>query len=159
MKTMTALLAAALLVTAAATATEADPRAEAIARALRRVDAAETAFRSAPPAAIAESMQQLCRHAPRDYRVWLTAGDEYIEVKHPRIEAGQLVYQRFGGEVRRDAAEVVKIEPVPPDTADQAYLAMVQSLQQHFGRRPSQLHKVFEAVDRWDCAVVRDVLR
>lgn len=131
MKTLTTLIAAALLVAASATATDAGFSAEARTK-----------------------QCQAMREATLEYRVWLTAGAEYVDVKNPRIESGQLVYQRFGGEVRRDAAEVLKIEPLPPDTADQAFFDVLRATRL-VEQRPSQWSKVFEAVDRWFCAVFR----
>jgi hypothetical protein len=65
-----------------------------------------------------------CPSAPPAYRVYLKQGAEYVDVDNPRVEHGQLVYHQYGGEVRQDADNLLKIEPRSPETAEMLQQAM-----------------------------------
>ena len=65
-----------------------------------------------------------CPTAPLAYRVYLKQGAEFVEVENPRVEHGQLVYEQYGGEVRQDADNLLKIEPRSPETAEMIQHAM-----------------------------------
>jgi hypothetical protein len=59
-----------------------------------------------------------CPKARLEYRVWLKQGAEYVDVQNPHVEGTELVYTQYGGEVRQSAENLIRIEPLTPETAD-----------------------------------------
>jgi hypothetical protein len=59
-----------------------------------------------------------CPKARLEYRVWLKQGAEYVDVQNPHVEGTDLVYSQYGGEVRQSAENLIRIEPLTPETAE-----------------------------------------
>src|SRR4030095_7642932 len=59
-----------------------------------------------------------CPKTRLEYRVWLKQGAEYVDVQNPRVEGTELVYNQYGGEVRQSAENLIRIEPLTPETAE-----------------------------------------
>jgi hypothetical protein len=69
-----------------------------------------------------------CPKVRLEYRVWLKQGAEYVDVQNPHVEGTELVYTQYGGEVRQSAENLIRIEPLTPETAEMILQAHLWNL-------------------------------
>ena len=93
----------------------------------------------------ADAIRRDCPTQRLEYRVWLREGAEYIDVENPHVEHGQLIWQQYGGEVRQDAANLVKIEPLTPETDEAISNAIAFEIARSRLRARAEKDKWFQA--------------
>jgi hypothetical protein len=88
-----------------------------------------------------------CPKARLEYRVWLKQGAEYVDVQNPHVEGTDLVYSQYGGEVRQSAENLIRIEPLTPETAEmvrQAHLWNLRKLQATLQTNQTNVSQAFQ---------------
>jgi hypothetical protein len=92
-----------------------------------------------------------CPKARLEYRVWLKQGAEYVDVQNPHVEGTDLVYTQYGGEVRQSAENLIRIEPLTPETAEMIRQAHLWNLNKFQTTLRGDQRKVIQAYeDRWE---------